>query len=644
VTAALGVQWVVLCYWSWWVYDTWNVHVDFASRSQAIYGILHGNWNPFYTIMGWTHLGDHFDLSMYPLAFLSLVWPHLVWIFIVQVSLLIGAELGALKVLDHLTGRSWWPGSLRRVTAISMLVFLFLCNPFLFWAVSVDAHFHVFGAVCGATFVLLYFLREQRGRMVAAIAFTLVFGDLSAQLLIALGTSLLLVSLFSGRQRPVAASIVMAGVVWWLVIGALGGGPGNELELHYGYLTGHYDGTIGPGQIVLGSIIHPKVPLGRMWVSMQSLWGSLSIGGVLGMFTPLSLPPALNSLEAGLGVQVWVGWPYQNPGSMAEMPWQMLPTLVFEPLLTIVALAWLQRGTARFHRLVSRATPLILAVLAINAVLWSVIWIPEIIRTTNLNPPTEVNALNRISANIPTQNEVVSSLGDVGRIGDRRYVYLTVFRSADTVIPLRTPTVDFLISPTTGQESNGVDLEALTSYLLQQPNARLLERQANIWLFALHPLRDQRQLFMKYNSNDVVGAALPTFETGIKVGWPTRNCLWSGSSSSGNLFDDYRNSLAPGRYALRLEVDGRARMLVSVGDVDSRQLLARGYVRRIPGLHTIVLPFNVTQSGLVPNSYGWGPYRLTFPSPQLNDVVEVRLWAAGGDRRAVCNATISPVL
>ncbi len=644
IWVALGVQWLVLCYWTWWVYDTWNVHVDFASRSQAVYGILHNNWNPFYTIMGWSHLGDHFDLSMYPLAFLTLAWPHLMWIFIVQVSLLLGAEVGALLVLDHFATQAWWPPSVRRGTSMGLLTFLFLCNPFLFWGVSVDPHFHVFGAVCGCTFVLLYFLRANYRRMGASVAFTLLFGDLSAQLLIALGISLLLASLFSKRQRGAAVAIIASGAIWWTAAGALGSGPGNELSLHYGYLTGAYRGPTTLGQIVQGVVSHPTVPAERLWTSLQSMWGSLSVGGLVGMFTPLSLPALLNSVEAGLGVQVWVGWPYQSLGSMAEMPWQMLPTLVFEPLFTIVAIAWLHRGSGRFGLFVRRATPLMFALIAINAAIWSLVWIPQVIRSTNLNPPSEVAALNQITQHIPPQNEVVTSLGDVGRMGDREFVYLTVFRSANTVIPLRTSTVDFLITPTTGQESNGVDLEALTSYLLQLPNARLVQRMANIWLFTVHPLPGQHQLVMHYNSNNVVGAALPTFQSNMRFNWPARNCMWSASSASGYVFSDYRNSLAPGQWVLRLVVDGTSKMLVTIGDASSHQLLTRSFLRPIAGLHTVVVTFNVTQSGLVPDSYGWGPYRLTFPSPQIDDSIEVRLWASGGGRRSVCSASIAPLL
>jgi hypothetical protein len=168
---------------------------------------------------------------------------------------------------------------------------------------------------------------------------------------------------------------------------------------------------------------------------MASMWGYVSIGGVLGLFTPLSLPVALNAVEAGLGVQTWVGWPYSSAGSMAEMPWQMFPMLLLEPLFTLIALAWLQRPLGRWRRQVRRITPLALLLLVVNGLVWFVVWMPWVVNSINLTPPSTVAVLNQVAAEVPSANEVVASLGVIGRLGDRQYIYDSTTTSSDRRTP-----------------------------------------------------------------------------------------------------------------------------------------------------------------------------------------------------------------
>ena len=646
IEAVLALQLVTLIIWCWWVYDTWNVHVDFATRSEAVYGILHGDWNPFYTVMGWSHLADHFDLSLYPTAFLTELWPHLMWLFIIQALLVVAAEYGVLRIIVVLSSRSWWPSRMPRRQAMGVLVALYVCNPFLFWAVVSDPHFHMFGAMCGVVWTLYFFFRRSWGWMAAAVGLTVLFGDLAAQFLIVLGVSIALISLRDRGGRNIGLLVALCGLVWSGVAIAGGAGSGSELGIHYGYLTNTSKLQVPVTAVASGLASHPLRAVSRVPDAMASMWGYVSIGGVLGLFTPLSLPVALNAVEAGLGVQAWVGWPYSSAGSMAEMPWQMFPMLLLEPLFTLIALAWLQRPLGRWRRQVRRITPLALLLLVVNGLVWFVVWMPWVVNSINLTPPSTVAVLNQVAAEVPSANEVVASIGVIGRLGDRQYIYDDVFGSANTVVPLRTPHVDFVITPVTGQESNAVDLEALTSYLLQQPNAQLMLHRQNVWLFDYTRLPGQHQFVMHYNSVGVVGAALPTTSSSRppNVGWPQRNCLWSGARSGGYLFTQYRNALAPGSYVLRMTVAGTAAMTVKVGDDDSHLLLASGHIRVQPGLRTVALPFTVTSWGMIPVTHGWGPYRLSFPIPQRNDMIETRLWSAGGPRRAVCDVSVLPRL
>lgn len=643
VRVTLFVQFVALCAWTRWVYDTWNVHVDFASRTQAVFGILHGNLNPLYTIMGWSQLADHFDLSMYPAALLTTVWPHLMWLFIIQVALLIVAELGALRVLDLAIGHAWWPGTIRRNVAFGVVLVIFCANPFIVWGVAADLHFHMFGAVAGMTFVALYFLEERWRRMTVAALVTLAFGDMGAQLLVAVGIVLAWLTLRSPGKVKAAGGLVLGGIAWWAITSWLVGSAGSELGLHYGYLAGSSAPQIPLGHVVVGLVSHPATVAHRVPAAFGSMWGPLSIGGVLGLLTPASVPVALNAVEAGLGVQTWIGWPYSSTGSMAEMPWQLLPMLIVEPVLTLVALAWLQRGNARFRRSIALITPVFLVIMVVNALLWSVFWFPPVLRSINLTPPATVSELNTIADRIPAANEVVASLGVVGRLSDRQYVYLTVFGSAETVIPLKTPNVDFVITPVTGQESNAVDLEYLTSYLLQQPNATLVSRSQNVWFFTYHRRPGQTEMTVDYQAVDISGTALPTpAHSHATPNWPAQGCISTNARSGAYFISNYRNALPPGKYLARLRVWNTGKMLVQVGDDDTHRLLARGWVRSSPGLRAVTLPFAVDSSGNIPVSSGWGPYHLSFPIPQTSDMIEIRVWSSGPGARSICSISLFP--
>jgi hypothetical protein len=279
----------------------------------------------------------------------------------------------------------------------------------------------------------------------------------------------------------------------------------------------------------------------------------------------MSLPIGLNLIETAFGMQSWIGWPYPSPGAMAEIPWQMMPTLIFGPFLTVVALAWLQRTTGRFRRVIACVTPYVLSLLVVNTLIWCWVWFPRFVNEAAQTPPATVATLNQVAADLPSTSEVVASLGVVGRLAERRYIFLTVFGSADTVIPLRTPTTYFVLTPVTGQESNEVNLDDLTSFLLQQPNAQLLVHRNNVWVFAYHRRPNQKLLNVEYGSSDIVGAAVPPGPATATINWPAQNCLSSNAHASGNLFSQFRVALAPGRYALELEVEGSTHMLAKVG-------------------------------------------------------------------------------
>ena len=400
-----------------------------------------------------------------------------------------------------------------------------------------------------------------------------------------MGVGLLLIFRETPPLRMRALGLAVVGVCWWATATIVGGGAGSELGVHYGYLLDGSSRThVLLASILVGLLHHPSAALDRVPAAFGSMWGSLSIGGILGLFSPMAFLTWLNALEVGLGVQEWVGWPYASAGSMAEMPWQMMPTLILEPLLTVLVLASLQRRPSHLGHIVRRVTPSVLAVLVVNAFIWTVVWMPKVVASFDLTPPATVSALNQMEGRIPASNEVVASLGVIGRMGYRRYVYATVFGSADTSIPLRTTNVDFLITPVSGQETNGVDLEALTSFLMQQPNAVLVERRDNVWLFELHRQPGEDRLVIRYGSSNIVGGALPTKDgTDTQLGWPKRNCLASDASSSGYLFTGFHNELAPGTYVLTMLVEGSSRMVVSVRDNDTRQILGQRPDQADPG-------------------------------------------------------------
>lgn len=644
ILAVLSLNWVLLCGWTWWLYATWNVHVDFAMRSQAVNGILSGNWNPGYSIMGWTHLADHFDLSIYPLAYLTTLWPHMQWAFIVQVTLLVIAEWGVLKILDDFVMEPWWPPQISRSSAAWSVLLMLCLNPFLIYGVGSDLHMHMYGAVCGSVLTILFFLRARWLEVAVLVVATMMFGDYSAQLLIVTALSLTWVKWNEPVSRRVAAAIAVAALAWWVLMQHLGAGQGSEFPLHFGYLVGGNHAHASLYSVMIGFVTHPWRAIGRFPSAAASLWGPISIGGIAGLLTPLSIPTWLNLGETGAGMQSWVGWPAPTPGAMAEMPWQLVPTLIFEPMLTVVALGWLIRRPGHRRPRLARSMTFILCILVFNAACWMAVWVPKLMATARATPPQTVQVLNSVLARIPTSNEVVSSIGPVGRFGSRKHLYLTLFGSSTTVIPLETKVVDFVITPVTGQESNEVDLPFLTSFLLMQPNSKLLERRANVWFIEYHRLPGQSQLVVHYSDRGVIGAALPIPQgVDTQIGWPATSCVWSRAAKPGLLVDRYVNALKPGWYSMGVRSAGTRPIVVEVGDIDSNRYLGKYFIRSAPGMQRSSFNFRVTASGRIPVSIGFWPYKVFYPIAQRSDIIGIRILAMGKGIRSICDVSINPI-
>jgi len=156
-----------------------------------------GHLDPYQTTFAYNypHYGfpfwqSHFEIVMWPLALLHLVWSSPFVLLIVQDLALAGTGLVALRFGLELL-QAEWPVEVSGAPLIGIgLLVVLLANPWTYWTASFDFHFQPVGAI----FVALCARDVWNGRRRAWwwAAAVLTCGDVAASYLIGLGIGALL--------------------------------------------------------------------------------------------------------------------------------------------------------------------------------------------------------------------------------------------------------------------------------------------------------------------------------------------------------------------------------------------------------------------------------------------------------------------
>ena len=638
VVLVLVLQWVALNAWCWRVFSFFNVRVDFAGVSMGWWGMTHGNWNPQIPLWHHTFLADHFELISLPLSFLSKVWPYDFWAFIIQNSFITMGEVAAILLVELFAQRSWWPSGLKTKW---ITVGLFVMNPWIFWAASDDVHFHAIGMAAAGILVLYFALAQKWVKMSVATVLCLSCADLAGPFLLSVAASILLVGWRQWRFRFAGVLLLITGFGWIKFVAKMGGAAGSNLKLHFGYLLGASARKATSVDVVVAIAKHPVLAAVHLGHAMGSIFGYLSAGGLVGIFSPLGGPMMLTLLEGGLGRKAGPTF-----GSISMSPWQMIAATYMAAPCSVIAIGWIMSRRGGLGPWSLRHKRAIVSVLLLNTLIWGGMWIPDEVHNINLTRPGTADALSHILKLVPHENQVFGSWAVLGRFGQRQYLRtfpLKVNLHKELGFRLLTPQVDFVVAPWTGLALQGPNQIGILGGLSRDPAVKLVYHKDQVWLFSYNRKPGQNILYEDVSYANIPGSVLP-FPTSEEPQAHVTNqgCLSFHQSGGGYLVSRLTQHLPLGTYQAVVSVDSQTPLVLEVLDADTHQLLARSYDNQAVGMQSLILPFSITAKNFYhdPLFKGWWLYHFAQLPPLPEDTVEIRLWSPGGGSRSVCRLSL----
>jgi hypothetical protein len=627
LVAMLSISWVIFHRWS----NTW----DYAIRYQGWWGIAHGNLDPFSSVVGRSFIQDHFEVINWPLAPLSLLWPHGLWPLWIQDLMVIGAEVGAVFIVLDALRRGQWSQRIPGWVAVAFVSVLLVANPWIYESIAFDFHYQTVGAACFALLACREMMSGSNRRLVLWSILCLACGDLAGTYLAAVGLGGILAG---GPQRRRGTKLLVAGILWVIFVTLLGANQGSQFVRHYGYLAGAAPGaTVGVAAILKGVLTDPGRGLGHLWSQRVDLWAYASSAGLIGFLTPWAVLPILVLLENGLGSGTGItGTAYENFGAVLFLiPLSVLALGRIDRRLMALgrrvdpaAQEGLDRPNAVGHPRLASIGPAFLVLLLCYAVAWGAIWIPHVPPRWVTVSPSTAATLDRVERLVPPDAEVVASQGVIGRFADRRWLYRF---SRGGSFPLQTPDTYFVIVPTQGIELATIqEAEGLIGKLAGSLHGRLLVQQAGVWLFELHRTSGVTTVVMPERVT-TLPAWIGRTVTGTKVlvGPVDSWHVAQQQEGPGYLLRAIKWQEQPGTYAMTTTIDNRSPVDIEVWDASTDMLLSRRHVGPSDGDVTVRTEVTVTQEQHGQPYSGVGPLRFQPTRPPPGDRIEIRIVTPG---------------
>jgi hypothetical protein len=643
---ALLVQFVAMVLWSSFLYGRWGNTWDFAIKYQGWWGIAHGNLDPYLTVVHRYLWQDHFELINWPLAPLSRVWPGSLWPLWVQDAMVVGGEAGAMLLVADAVKRPNWPTRLPGWTAVALVMVLLLANPWIYAAISFDVHFQSVGAACFAMLALREMIRGSSRLLVLWVVLCLACGDIAGTYLAAVGLG----GVLAGREYRWRGALLLGfGVGWFLMVTAIGGGQGSSLASHYGYLASGSPAKVAATNsagLLKGALAHPLAIVRHLWQARDDLWAYSVSGGGIGLFTPFSVLPVLVLVQSGAG---------QGP-SLWSTAYENFGAVLFIGPLSVLALAWLTKqlanGWLARHLpwggtgwLRSRKFPLVIAVcLAVNAIVWGAVWIPQIPSQWLTTSSAAAATLNQVENMIPPGAEVVASQGVMGRLSGRRWCY-PIMGSGSLSIPIRTADDYFVITPYQGIETSNVQTQLGIIGRLGGPlHAQLLLARNGVWLFKYQRVSTTDNLDFAASPTEPAWATQTATGTPILSGPASDWAMTLTKPKPGYVLYGADWSVPPGNYQTTVTMASNVTAEVETWNSTTGTLLSRRTVPPTNGHVAIQSVVQVTQLASQHLFRGWGPFTFepgnAFGQPAR---IEIRLWTKGIGEVSVYSVELQPV-
>lgn len=639
----LAVQLVAMALWSALLYSRWGNTGDYAIRYQGWWQIAHGHLDPYSTVAGRYFWQDHFELINWPLAPISRLWPGGLWPLWIQDLMVFGGEAGALLLVADAARKPSWPRRIPGWAAIGLVTILLVANPWIYESISFDFHYQSVGAACFAMLACREMMKGRTRWLILWVTLCLACGDIAGSYLAAVGIGGVLAGRHSRRRGWILAVV---GVGWFLLVTLLGGGKGSSLTGYYGYLaagTAAGAGRVAMSAIATGVLVHPGALLDRFWQARTDLWAYAMSSGGLGLFTPLSVPALLVLFESGAG----------NGTLLRSIAYENFGAVLFIAPLSVLALGWLARqldgGWLGAHLVRhgtwfrSAALPrLVVVLLAVNTVVWGVVWIPQLssqwLRTTSVTAST----LDQAEGMIPASAEVVASQGIIGRLSGRQWCY-QISASLGS-FPSKTPDVYFVVVPYQGIETSSVQFQlGIIAELAGPLHAHLLLHRNGVWLFRLHRPPGTKSVYFGPSPTEPAWAVRTTTGTPLVDGPAADWAMTQSTSRPGYVLYGADWNLLPGSYQATVTMSSTVPTVIETWDSSTNVLLSRRHVPATNGEAAVQSVVDVNHLGGESAYSGWGPFSF-LPGNSLTpaDRIEIRVWTPGSGEVSIYNAEMEP--
>jgi hypothetical protein len=634
-----GVQFLAVAVWSEVLYSRYAVTWDASTYLQASWLIAHGHLDPYSTTLGHFFWQDHFSLVNWVIAPLDLVWPHDLTVLWAQDAAAIGAGVVAFRWILRLLRRADGAAPSGRLVALGVLALgLLFVDPWTYWALSFDIHMEVFGTFCILAAVADFADgRERRAWM--WVVLTLSCGDVSGSWIAGLGLSAAIAAL-AGRERrrrlaTHAALLVGTGMAWAAVITAIGGNRGSGIATGYGYLVtdpGARPPThLGIATLVRGALAHPSRVVHQLWGQRVNEWANLGPMGYVGVAT---------AWTAGIPLVIFVENGLQLSPQFTQPLFQSLPVYPLAAVGLVTLLLWAHRRWPARRRLLAVA----MALVAVNAVAWSSVWLPRIPGHWLRVSPAQAAVLTSVERSIPGGDEVVVSQGVAGRFAD--WVDLQTLAPTLASIPVSGSTVWFVVAPNAGIETVPVDvsMEMLTQ-LAGPLHATLVADRDGIWAFRWHRPAGVHQLQFPQHPLTIAGwTATSAAGVPVTIG-PEQTWHVASNGREGYVVAQDYWARPRGIYQVGVSLSAGTPVNVEVSNAADGELLARRQVPVTAGIVEVSFPLDLRRPYPRQGGYaGWGPFRITPVPPAFlqDDVIEIRVWSPAHGQVSVYSVTLVP--
>ena len=627
----LAIQYVALLIWSYTLYSHFSLTQDFASYPQGWWLIAHGIMDPYSSIQHFFYWQNDAQFIMWPLAVVYLLWQHAITLLFIQdTATVLSGALILVWLMEAIELRIEQKGitSLYRVLALFGLLFILL-DPWIYLANSFDYHLEAVSTLLALLTAHSLWKRSKSAYVWMIV--TILSGGLGATYIVAIGIIALIYNRrSSGITRYTGIIFICLAAAWLATVSALGGTEGAALG-GYSYLaSGAYSQypfhvqNMDILQVLTGIALHPLRAVSMLWSHRVDILANIGPAGYIGILSPWGLVGVLVLAESGLqSYMTFVVPGFQNPA-----------VYLFTALgTTFVLLKLATRAAGKRKRPPAAITFSIAAILLANSIGWAATWLPSAPRSFLDTSPSAAIVLSNARNRIPSDAEVVSSLGVVGRFSERRWVYCMLYDGGK--FPVRTSPVYFVIAASQGIElQSSANALAAVGYLATQLHADLILHGHGIWVFKWRPPHGVTEVSFQSVTPAIPAWTVPgeqsrTIMTGPAPSWRT-----SISNRTGYLVDHAYWNETSGSYTAVATVKTDTPLTMTVRDATRGIILARHTFMPCQSTlqSTLKLPFTIhkvlppyLRKGQPPNPWPFHIDTPPLPLGHAGDRVEITI-------------------